>query len=283
MRLIAGLVAVACLGLACVLFPETAAAQNDKNSLRFMKSHDHKNADLVRGRSIEVAGQLEVAFVKGQTSVTLKEEALPILVTNPVVKAPGGVIANIVSLRPAPGKIQVITGRVASSMQAEGYTIDCKLKLSAEHDLSPGVYDVKVELPDIIEVGRALKVEFPMSVPSFTFRVTVFENDQALQREIIAREQAAKAREEERKSDSELKRLFKDMWSGIKGMSKGKALGVFVLTAALLAFGIWRIMRRQDEPLQTEERATGCGCLFILVLVAVACVMSLIRVVFIWP
>lgn len=174
------------VSLCLLLLPVWAIAQTLLEQL--VSGADIK---IIRGQTVEVQAQVNIIFVKDTTSfIPLRDEVIPLLVKDPKIVSPPKLRVENLSLLPKTSKIMVSVGGAGVG---EGYTIQCKLNISAEADSELGTYMVTIALPAVSEIAKAVKAVRPVDPPVCQFSVTVYETEQA-RREAL-RAQATETRQ----------------------------------------------------------------------------------------
>jgi len=157
--------------------------------------------EVVRGAAVEAGASVVFMFRKGPESyVTLRPEAVGLLVSHPSIQAPPGLKAAILSLKAVP--VQVSDG----DKTGEGFSAHCKVRISASDQIAPGDYKVVVELSDVAEVASLVEASSPLVPPKYVFSVKVWESESARDRVREEARQAAaqKAAEEKQARETAL-------------------------------------------------------------------------------
>ena len=193
------------------------------------------SGELARGETIELEATVIFMFRKDISSyLTLRPEAVDLLVSHPDVRVPRGLKAKIVQLHPFPTSVDDAMGR------GEGYGVECKIEISASAEATPGAHEIVLGLVAISEIAKAIQAFSPLVPPGYVFRVKVWESkaarDEAKEQEKRRIEQQAAKERSDREAALAAearaeKRQAVQVWSAVTG--------VILLLGVVLYVGPW--------------------------------------------
>jgi hypothetical protein len=125
---------------------------------------------------------------------TLKDGNLDVLTANPAVSSPAGLHVEIVSLAPKTevvkeyARTEYVDARRSRAIYDiyDGYSVHCKVRLTARDGAQPGTHTVTVSLAGVSAWAKAHGATSPLDAPKFQFRVKVWASEAARQQALQA-------------------------------------------------------------------------------------------------